>query len=278
MLYLEGISNLQVHCCSTGSKSYHITRVGGGPTEWLHPDSNLWLHQSEQHSLAEGRGKKNQTIHLHTAVPINSKPDSLKVYSTANDKKADNTNPAGGTSGELRMEDVSRRQINSSCGSNFNEQLYALPLLIKYSSLHFNQQILEITVVQQSSEKGTDLNQACAGLHAPAPSASSSQSQTSSSISLKWIILIQKKVKLVYGSDIQLVSSVTNYNLTNVWNEVRNPRQRLIIADWNTSLSTAYSKETFHIRMLKRQWDEAAAWQQTDTEACWDTREMAQHW
>lgn len=70
------------------------------------------------------------------------------------------------------MEDVSRRQINSSCGSNFNEQLYALPLLIKYSSLHFNQQILEITVVQQSSEKGTDLNQACAGLRGPACSCS----------------------------------------------------------------------------------------------------------
>lgn len=28
---------------------------GGGPTQWLHPDNNLWLHQSEQHSQGEGR-------------------------------------------------------------------------------------------------------------------------------------------------------------------------------------------------------------------------------
>lgn len=83
---------------------------------------------------------------------------------------------------------------------------------------------------------------------------------------------MKKKVKLVHRTDTQLVSSVTNYNLTNVWNEVRNPRQRLIIADWNTSLDTAYSKETFHIRMLKLLWDNKKK-QQLHEGDCWDKRE-----
>lgn len=37
---------------------------------------------TNQNNTVRLRAGVNQTIHLHTAVPIDSRPDSLKVYST----------------------------------------------------------------------------------------------------------------------------------------------------------------------------------------------------
>lgn len=37
---------------------------------------------TNQNNTVRLRAGVNQIIHLHTAVPIDSKPDSLKVYST----------------------------------------------------------------------------------------------------------------------------------------------------------------------------------------------------
>lgn len=99
----------------------------GGSTEWLHPDNNLWLHQSEQHSLGEGRSEPD-----HTPPHCRAKQQAWLTHSLPKSTQhwwhvADEWKGSGWSGNRTAMTERGVRHTEkSSCGYNFNEQLHEL--------------------------------------------------------------------------------------------------------------------------------------------------------